>query len=151
VLNVTVNLVRLIAVLCEPYMPATARRIVAQLNLPDLGPLPDRFELTLQAGHRIGTPEVLVRKIEDKEIEALKARFGYQPLRLSVYSLFFFFFFCFVLPTLWPVLTAFVSSAPKETFPLDIRVGQILSAQNHPSAERLYTLLSFSLISVSSA
>jgi hypothetical protein len=95
VLNVTVNLVRLIAVLCEPYMPATARRIVAQLNLPDLGPLPDRFELTLQAGHRIGTPEVLVRKIEDKEIEALKARFGYQPLRLSVYSLFFFFFlFC---------------------------------------------------------
>jgi len=61
-----------LSILIEPYLPATSIEIKKQMNLPasewaDIGK-------PLAAGHRIGEPKPLFRKIEQKEIDALKAK-----------------------------------------------------------------------------
>ncbi len=80
VIGVAVNLIHTISLLIEPYMPAVATSIQQQLNYaaPTYGALSGQpgFELHLPAEHTIGTPEVLFRRIEEKEIAELRARFG---------------------------------------------------------------------------
>ena len=80
VVNVSVNLIYLLAVLLHPYMPALSSRIGQQLNylvLPlDLDPSNDAFHLVIQPGHSIGTPTPLFRKIEDAEVVGYRAKFG---------------------------------------------------------------------------
>ncbi len=97
-----------LSILIEPYLPATSAEIKKQMNLPDskwadIGkPLP--------AGHQIGEPKPLFRKIEPKEIEALKAKFAGKK----------------------------EEAAKAMSFSdIDLEVGQILSVEKHPDAEKL--------------
>jgi methionyl-tRNA synthetase len=77
--SVLAYLVRSLAIALEPFMPATAERILAMMNLTaqswtDLG----RFEGL--DGHRIGKPEILYRKLDPKQVEKLRRKFsGEQP------------------------------------------------------------------------
>jgi methionyl-tRNA synthetase len=107
VMAVLVHQVRDLAILAEPYLPFTSAEIFRQLNLPqakwaDIGkPLP--------ADHQLGEPKALFRKIEPKEIDALKAKFAGKN-----------------------------EQKPFSFADLDLEVGEILSVEKHPDAEKLF-------------
>jgi methionyl-tRNA synthetase len=107
VMNVLLRQVKDLAILCGPYLPATSASIFKQLAIEprkweDLG------KPTLESGHHIGKPEILFRKLEDKQIQELKQRFtGKAPAESSFAD-------------------------------LDLEVGEILSVMKHPEAEKLF-------------
>jgi len=70
IMCVCANLVYLLGILTEPFMPSISEQILEQLNLP-MGDAPlanekKRFELSIACGHKIGTPVILFRHLEDK-------------------------------------------------------------------------------------
>jgi len=107
VMSVLVGQVRDLAILIEPYLPFTSAEIFRQLNLPQgtwagIGkPLPPN--------HLLGEPKAIFRKIEPKEIDALKARFAGKG-----------------------------EERPPSFSDLDLEVGEILSVERHPDAEKLF-------------
>ncbi|MFH0885335.1 MAG: methionine--tRNA ligase [Candidatus Micrarchaeota archaeon] len=107
VMSVLVQQVRDLAVLSEPYLPFTSAEIFHQLGLPqgkwsEIGkPLP--------SGHQLGEPKALFRKIELKEIDALKAKFAGKSVEMA---------------------PSFAD--------LDLEVGEIISVEKHPDAEKLF-------------
>jgi tRNA-binding EMAP/Myf-like protein len=109
VLAVALNLVRSLAALLEPYMPSVTEKILRQLNLPPVQ-IEDSFALTIPTGHKIGNPEVIFKKIEEKELKEFKHRYGAADL------------------------------APKEEeiFPADLRGGVVVEVNDHPNDENLY-------------
>lgn len=74
-LGVALQIVTLLSVIVEPFIPFTAQRIRKLLNLPetkngDWQALLDQFaagEYPLPAGHQIGEPEILFAKINDRK------------------------------------------------------------------------------------
>ncbi|RXG58612.1 Methionine--tRNA ligase, cytoplasmic [Armadillidium vulgare] len=77
VINISTNVVGLVALLLQPYMPLTSEKILKFLNYPDnLKVLPKYFCQYLNPGHVIGEPSPLIRKITDEEVEALRKRFA---------------------------------------------------------------------------
>ena len=75
VLARAVNLIYVLSVLVYPYMPATSNAMLAQLNAP-ARVVPETFGNDILAGHVLGTPEHLFKRIEEKQAEAWRARFG---------------------------------------------------------------------------
>ncbi|MBU0461306.1 MAG: class I tRNA ligase family protein, partial [Nanoarchaeota archaeon] len=75
VLAVCANLVKVISLLLEPYLPSITDKILEQLNTQH-GQITYKMHLSLPAGHSIGKPSPLFRKIEDEEIGSLRQRFG---------------------------------------------------------------------------
>ncbi len=68
-----VYMIRDLAVLVEPYMPATARRLREMLGAPDLS----WSDLGSPTGlSQIGTPEILFQQLPDALIEELRERFS---------------------------------------------------------------------------
>ncbi|MEW6721817.1 MAG: methionine--tRNA ligase [Candidatus Micrarchaeota archaeon] len=107
VLGVLAAQVKDIAIMAEPYLPQTSAAIFSQLGMP-----PQKWEsigTPLPAGLAIGEPRPLFRKIEAKEIAALRAKFAGK-------------------------------SAPEgpKFQDLDLEVGEILSVEKHPDAEKLF-------------
>ncbi len=107
VMNVLLHQVKDLAILCGPYLPVTSASIFRQLAIEprkweDLG------KPTLESGHHIGKPEILFRKLEDKQIQELKQRFTGKA----------------------PVTASFAD--------LDLEVGEIVSVVKHPEAEKLF-------------
>lgn len=71
-INLCLQVVRSLAILFEPVLPFSSRKIWDMLNLKDdivkVG-WDSAGELMLEAGHELGEPRILFRKIEDAEIE----------------------------------------------------------------------------------
>lgn len=129
VLYVLANQVRDIGILCSPYLPETSAKIAGMLNGKGGEPAPgcgggesscgweEAGKLGLDSGSAIGEPQILFRKIEDKEIAQLKERFsGGSGSGESK------------------------DAAEKKVgfSDLDLEVGEVLSVENHPDADRLY-------------
>lgn len=106
-------LVRDLGIMLSPYMPDTAARILEMVGTPDvtfknLGQWNDFQTIA------IGTPQILFKKLQQKQIKQYKERFSG------------------------------TQAPSEETDPLaawadlDIRVGRIESVEMHPEAERLY-------------
>ncbi len=76
--RLALNLMRLYAILSEPFIPDAAGLILAALKTEDRSwPTDIRAALTqLPAGHAFETPEVLFRKIADEEREEWQKRFS---------------------------------------------------------------------------
>ncbi len=72
-INLCLQLVRSLAILFEPVLPFSARKIWEMLNLKDdivkVG-WDSAAEPLLTVGHQLGEPKILFRKIEDSEIES---------------------------------------------------------------------------------
>ncbi|CUT02967.1 methionine--tRNA ligase [Candidatus Chrysopegis kryptomonas] len=71
-INLCLQTVRALAILFEPVLPFSARKIWEMLNLKDdivKAGWDSAYELKLEAGHQLGEPKILFRKIEDHEIE----------------------------------------------------------------------------------
>jgi methionyl-tRNA synthetase len=108
VIGVLVSQVKDLSILIEPYLPATAAAMAKQLSTGqgkwnELGK-------QLPAGQAIGQPSPLFRKIEQKEIDALKAKFAGKK----------------------------EAGAEPEFGMLDLEVGEIKSCGKHPNAEKLF-------------
>lgn len=88
-LLVLTNVINDLATLVEPFLPATAKNIRKQLNTKK-GNLNDLEGLNIKGGHKIGKAELLFRKIDDKEVQALKEKYAGKkqanvfPLNLKV-------------------------------------------------------------------
>ncbi|CAL4114414.1 unnamed protein product, partial [Meganyctiphanes norvegica] len=81
VIAIAVNVVALVALASEPYMPETSRKIFKIINLPYLEniQLPANFTQLITAKHTISEPSPLIRKLTDEEIEIFKVKFAGQP------------------------------------------------------------------------
>ena len=109
VMMILASQIKDLAILIEPHLPATSAEIGKQMNLEawkwsDLG-------APLQAGHLIGEPKAIFRRIEPKEIEALRAKFAGKKA---------------------------AAAGGKSFKDFDLEVGQILSVEKHPDAEKLF-------------
>eukprot|EP00731_Ephydatia_muelleri_P032811 Em0024g355a len=71
------NVVCLLSVVVQPYMPDISAQIQDQLKAPEnCNFLQDVFVPYIQPGHTIGTPQPLFAKIEDSTAAALKEKFA---------------------------------------------------------------------------
>ncbi|CUU03106.1 methionyl-tRNA synthetase [Candidatus Kryptobacter tengchongensis] len=71
-INLCLQTVRALAILFEPVLPFSARKIWEMLNLKDdivKAGWDSAYKLMLEAGHQLGEPKILFRKIEDAEVE----------------------------------------------------------------------------------
>jgi len=75
VISRAVNIIHTLSVLIYPFMPATSEAILSQLNAP-ARVVPDVLSNDILAGHTIGTPEHLFKKIEEKMADTWRAKFG---------------------------------------------------------------------------
>lgn len=75
VVAVGLNLIYLVGALVSPFMPATSAQIFDILNAPPLS-ITDQFELVLEAGHCIGKPQYLFKRIDEKKIDEWRALYG---------------------------------------------------------------------------
>ncbi len=119
VMNVCCNLVRTLAVVIEPFLPFTSEEVFRQLDLEaDVPRIGYKMHLDLEPGHAIGELKVLFRKLEDDEIDGLRKRFSAGKAESE-------------------------KPAPVERmdeFPADLRVGKVISVEDHPDAGKLYVL-----------
>ncbi len=73
-LNICLQVVRSLAILVEPVVPATAQKIWTTLNLegtPCAAGWESAAGRALQAGHTLNKAEILVTKIEDEQIDGI--------------------------------------------------------------------------------
>lgn len=77
VVGVGLNLIYLVSAVISPYMPETRTQISQILNAPPLS-ITDKFELVLEAGHNIGKPQYLFKRIDEKKIDEWKSLYGGQ-------------------------------------------------------------------------
>jgi len=76
-LHLSANAVRTLAILLEPYTPFSAESLWQQLRLKGSvhkQKWSSASELALRSGHLINKPEILFRKVEDKDIEKEKQK-----------------------------------------------------------------------------
>ncbi len=125
-------LVRDLAILSSPYIPATSARVLGMLGQPDAG-WKDLGKLSgIQA---IGKPEILFTRIEDAQAKELQERFsGSQKERAAAAQA--------------GQAGAGAPAAPPAPTPeqiaarfadtVELRVAKIVEIKRHPEAEKLY-------------
>ena len=138
-LFVCLQLVTLLSVLCEPFIPFTSLKIRKLLNLPalkngDLGEILAKLkngEALLPTGHKVGEPEILFAKINDRKDDSRLKIIERQKAKLEA------------------VLAAEKANERPELKPeiqyddfakLDIRTATILTAERIPKADKLLKL-----------
>ncbi|MFH1306597.1 MAG: methionine--tRNA ligase [Candidatus Micrarchaeota archaeon] len=75
VLNVLVNQVCDLAILCEPFLPFTSKKIFEQLNVEPKG-WEELGRETVLAGHKIGKVSHLFSPIEEGKLEELRKKYS---------------------------------------------------------------------------
>jgi len=121
------NLSKTLALLVQPYLPTSSKKILAMLNNKEIN-----FKMlskqTLRPKQRINTAELLFTKIENKKIEELKEKTS----KITDY---------FKKEEKKTMPTATETSIPfSEWEKLKFKIGTILKVEPHPNADRLYVL-----------
>ncbi|RDX57428.1 methionyl-tRNA synthetase [Lentinus brumalis] len=75
VVSRALNLIYLLSALIHPFMPSTEAAMLTQLNAPPRA-VPDMFSNDLLAGHVIGTPEHLFKRIDEKMADVWRDKFA---------------------------------------------------------------------------
>lgn len=75
VVSRAVNLIYALSALAHPFMPETSDAILAQLNAPARA-VPDALAQDILAGHAIGAPAHLFKRIDEKMADVWRAKFG---------------------------------------------------------------------------
>ncbi|MFH1789220.1 MAG: methionine--tRNA ligase [Candidatus Altiarchaeota archaeon] len=119
------NLVRSIAILANPFLPASSQKIWDILKLP--GKVSEQSwgsagELGIKPGHKIGKVETLYDKIEDSQIEEFRKKY----LKLG------------------ETKKREVEKLPEVDYSefekIALRVGVVKSVEDHPNADKLYVI-----------
>lgn len=133
-----------LSILLDPIVPDTARRLREMLNLPAVRSSAsastgggigwdDAGRPLLDPGHRLGEPGILVRKVEDEEVEAQRALLRSRSTAAADAAH----------EDHGPEVddAPFAPLGDEITFdqfaPLDLRVGRIVAAEPHPNADKL--------------
>jgi len=74
VISRAINLIYALSALVYPFMPSISESILKQLNAPPRA-VPDVISTDILAGHTIGTPEHLFKKIEENMAEIWRQKF----------------------------------------------------------------------------
>jgi len=79
-IHISVNAVRSLAIVLEPYIPLSAEKIWHQLSLD--GSVHEQnwdsaSQLAIKSKHKLGSIEPLFRKIAEKEVEVQKRKLGH--------------------------------------------------------------------------
>ncbi|MCC8062416.1 MAG: methionine--tRNA ligase [Rikenellaceae bacterium] len=76
ILNISLQITASLAIACEPFLPFTAKKLAAMINLSSVEAKWDNIGcMTLLApGHELGQAELLFEKIEDSVVEAQLAK-----------------------------------------------------------------------------
>lgn len=139
-LNDLVYLVRDLAILVHPFIPETSQRIASFLGLQGFGSLQgiagsqgssDQQAQVLvwaQLGSRggieeISRPELLFKRLENKEIEAFREHFSGSQADRALEA---------------AKQPQGPGAAERFTSRVDLRVGRILEVEKHPRADKLY-------------
>jgi methionyl-tRNA synthetase len=78
-----INLIYILSTLTYPYMPATSESILKQLNAP-ARTVPTVIAHDVLAGHQIGKPEHLFKKIDEKMADVWRGKFaGIKPAAVT--------------------------------------------------------------------
>ena len=127
------NLIKDLAILLGPFLPTTSDRIFAQLGVTrkswaDLG--------NLSVKGKIGTPEPLFAKLEDKDLIVIKENLRKQPSGATAKELSV------------PANASTSRSNPGANAPssgdtvspshIQLRAGKITAVEKHPKADKLY-------------
>jgi methionyl-tRNA synthetase len=75
VVNRALNLIYLLSAVVYPFMPATSEAILSQLNAPARA-VPDVLSQDILPGHKIGVPAHLFKRIDEKQADIWRQRFG---------------------------------------------------------------------------
>lgn len=75
VIGVGLNIIYTVASIMWPYIPETSEKIYKMLNAPKLM-IDDKFHLSILGGHNINKAEYLFSRIEDKQIQEWRAKYG---------------------------------------------------------------------------
>jgi methionyl-tRNA synthetase len=122
-MNLSLQICANLAVLCAPFLPFTADKLHAMLNLQALGWKDAGRADLLMEGHQIGQPELLFEQISDETIQAQVDKLQATKAQNE--------------------LNAWQPAAVKENVTIDdfgkmdIRVGTILECQKVPKADKL--------------
>ncbi|KAF5391571.1 hypothetical protein D9757_002381 [Collybiopsis confluens] len=82
VVSRAINLIYVLSALTYPYMPAISAGMLNQLNAPARA-VPDVLGTDILAGHTIGTPEHLFKKIDEGMADKFKAQFGGNEVKVT--------------------------------------------------------------------
>ncbi|MFH1174555.1 MAG: methionine--tRNA ligase [archaeon] len=107
------NLVKDISIVASPFLPGLAKQLQQQLNMNDLSW--DDLGKPLPAGHKLGKPFLLLKKVEPEQLDAFRKRFSGTQQEV-------------------------VQTPVEQRIGLDLRVAKILAVDNHPKADKLYVL-----------
>ncbi|MBS1913317.1 MAG: methionine--tRNA ligase [Bacteroidetes bacterium] len=123
-INICLQVVRSLAILFEPILPATTSAINAMLNVAP-GTWNDAADLSVPTGGMLGEPAILFTKIDDETVERQVARLGAgadaaaePPIEVA----------------LKPEVTI------EEVMKLDLRVATVLAAERVKKSEKLIKL-----------
>ncbi len=130
ILYVGLQIAAALAVLSEPFLPFTARKLRSILEMDnDVGREWNSLFIggdLLPAGHRIGKSQLLFRKIEDSEIEAQLEKLENTKKENEMAD---------------PSLTPQKETIVYEDFSkMDLRVGTILTAEKMPKTKKLMVM-----------
>eukprot|EP00761_Pharyngomonas_kirbyi_P012980 gb/GECH01013007.1/.p1 GENE.gb/GECH01013007.1/~~gb/GECH01013007.1/.p1 ORF type:complete len:775 (+),score=156.05 gb/GECH01013007.1/:1-2325(+) len=134
VINLGAQIVYLLSTLLSPYMPSLSTKILDQMNMKPQTFIPETLEFSVPSGHPIGTPAPLFKKIDNKTVKALRAKYsgkqgedkeaaddsqngGKKKKKQNQKK-----------------------KKKLEGFYLDLRIGKVISVENHPEADKLYLL-----------
>ena len=122
VMNIAIQIAANLSIAFEPFLPFSTERLREMMRLPSLEWSVLGTANIVEDGHQLGSSEVLFPKIEDKEIEAQinklkaaeKATSKLPPMKNEIQF--------------------------DEFMKMDVRVGEIISAEKHPNADKLLVL-----------
>jgi len=125
IMNISIQLIANIAIVAEPFLPNTSKKLLSFLDLPESildWSNAGRLDLVM-TGSKVNKPTLLFAKIEDEMIEAQLAKLNAQKEKLDAQK------------------TKFKPVKPEITFDdfqkMDIRTGIILEAEKVPKADKL--------------
>ncbi len=151
--HVALQIAASLSVLLEPVTPDAAARLRAMLRLDGVRPSTphdpaDTYAVSwsdagrplLAAGHALGTPGILFRKVDDAEIEAQRSALAARAAAAGEVSL----SPAGATDDTADTITDYVPVASPVAFDafasLDLRAGRILAAEPHPKADKLLVL-----------
>ncbi len=128
IMNISLQISANLAIVCEPFIPFTSKKLFALLNLSELKWSSARNTNNIAAGHKISSDSgILFSKVEDTDIQIQLEKLENSKKENSIAN-------------------ASITPAKAETSfddfnKMDIRVGTILEAERVPKTDKLLKLL----------
>ncbi|MGM5481232.1 MAG: methionine--tRNA ligase [Nanobdellota archaeon] len=120
-LFVLANIVKDLGILCEPFMPATSRKIFKQLNI-DKRLFEDAGKLSV-TDHELGEQQLLFEKIDDDRIAELKEKYSGMQERAETQD---------------ERKIGETMDEQSSISKIQLKVGKITEVTKHPKADKLY-------------